>query len=171
MTKSRATLTELEGAILGVLIRAQSATAYRVRQVFQASRSAEWSGSAGAVYPAMRRLASDGLIKARAQEDGRGTQTYTLTAAGRAAHDAWLCDIDRAVGPGLDPFRTRAPLWPTLPPAARRKLMKALKAEIESRRATLARERDNGDEGDAIAARLHIALLDTRLKWLADLPD
>ena len=171
MTKSRATLTELEGAILGVLISAPAATAYRVRQVFQASRSPEWSGSAGAVYPAIRRLATEGLIKGIAQEDGRGTQTYVLTTAGRAVHDAWLCDVERALGPGLDPFRTRAPLWPKLHPAARRKLMKALKVEIESRKAALVRETASGDEGDAISLRLYIALLDSRLKWLADLPD
>lgn len=168
MTKSRAGLTELEGAIFGVLARAPSATAYRIRRVFQDSRSAEWSGSAGAVYPAIRRLVAERLIKERAETDGRGTHTYELTQAGRTAYERWLCDIARAVGPGLDPFRTRAPLWIGLPPATQRKLARELKSALERQRKVLADALRDLDESDATAARLHIALLDLRLKWLAD---
>lgn len=168
MTKSRAGLTELEGAILGVLVRAPSATAYRIRRVFQESRSAEWSGSAGAVYPAIRRMVAERLIKERAEDDARGTHTYELTQAGKAAYERWLCDIARAVGPGLDPFRTRAPLWSGLAPAAQRKIAKELSAALIEQRKNLTGTLKQLDEGDEIATRLHIALLDLRLKWLAD---
>lgn len=168
MTKSRASLTELEGAILGVLVRAPSATAYRVRRVFQQSRSAEWSGSAGAVYPAIRRMTADRLIDERAQDDGRGTHTYELTPSGRAAYDRWVCDVARSVGPGMDPFRTRAPLWRALPGATQRKLAKDLKRALEAERESLTKRLGALDDDDATAARLHIALLDLRLKWLAD---
>lgn len=168
MTKSRATVTELEGAILGVLVRAPAATAYRVRRVFQESRSAEWSGSAGAVYPAIRRLVAELMIKEQAEADGRGTHTYKLTAAGQSAYERWLCDVARAIGPGVDPFRTRAPLWIGLPPATRRKLARQLKAALEEQRKSLSEQLQNLDEDDAIAARLHIALLGLRLRWLAD---
>lgn len=168
MTKSRAGLTELEGAILGVLVRDPSATAYRVRRVFQESRSAEWSGSAGAVYPAIRRLVADRLIKERAEADARGTHTYELTRAGKETYEEWLCDVTRAVSPGMDPFRTRAPLWIGLAPATQRKLAKELKAELEAQRETLTRSLSKLDAGDTITARLHLAVLDQRLKWLAD---
>lgn len=167
MTKSRAALTELEGAILGVLVRAPAATAYRVRRVFQESRSAEWSGSAGAVYPAIRRLVAERMIKEKAQADGRGTHTYELTATGEAAYERWLCDVARAVGPGVDPFRTRAPLWIALPPATRRRLAKDLKAALEEQRKAVSEQLPSLDEDDATAARLHLALFDLRLKWLA----
>src|SRR5690606_37675280 len=83
MTKTRASLTELEGAILGVLRRDPGATAYRIRQVFRVSRSAEWSGSAGAVYPALKRMQKDRLIAERPEQDERGTRTYALTPAGK----------------------------------------------------------------------------------------
>lgn len=168
MTKSRAGLTELEGAIFGVLARAPSATAYRIRRVFQESRSAEWSGSAGAVYPAIRRLVVERLIKERAEADGRGTCTYALTKAGRAAYEHWLCDVAQAVGPGFDPFRTRAPLWIGLPPATQRKIARELKTALEEQRHILTSTIRELDESDAVAARLHIALLDLRLKWLAE---
>jgi DNA-binding PadR family transcriptional regulator len=168
MTKSRAGLTELEGAILSVLVRAPSATAYRVRQVFRASSSAEWSGSAGAVYPAIRRMTAGRLISERAESDGRGTHTYELTRAGKEAYERWLCDVARAIGPGMDPFRTRAPLWRSLSPSTQRKLAKDLKVELDAQRATLVRTLNKLDAGDEVTARLHIALLELRLKWLAD---
>jgi DNA-binding PadR family transcriptional regulator len=168
MTKSRSVLTELEGAILGVLVRAPAATAYRVRRLFQESRSAEWSGSAGAVYPAIRRLVAERMIKVHAESDGRGTHTYELTPAGQSVYERWLCDVARAIGPGVDPFRTRAPLWIGLPAATRRKLAKELKAALEEQRESLFEQLQSLDEDDAIGTRLHIALLDLRLKWLAD---
>jgi len=166
MTKPRARLTELEGAILGVLRRDPSSTAYRIRQVFRESRSAEWSGSAGAVYPAIRRMKKERLITDRAEQDERGTRTYALTPSGNAAHDAWLCDVARTVGPGIDPFRTRAGLWSLLTPARQRTLLKALWAEVESSRHALRRGLTSFDEGDAAIATLHVALQDLRLQWI-----
>ncbi len=165
ITKARDGLTELEGAILGVLRRARGLTAYAVRQVFAASPSAEWSGSAGAVYPAIARLTKARLIAGKALGDGRGTVALGLTAAGVAAHDDWLCDAVRAAGPGSDPFRTRAALWRELPAARRRALMKALKGEIERRRDALA-ARTQDDPGEAVTDELLVGLLELRLKWL-----
>jgi DNA-binding PadR family transcriptional regulator len=167
MTKSRARLTELEGAMLGVIRLDPSCTAYRVRRVFLASRSAEWSGSAGAVYPAIRRLQAEGLLKERTENDGRGTHTYRLTPSGEAAHVQWLCDGDRASGPGLDPFRTRAGFWSLLSPKKRIALLTRLRRQIEQRRNDLRRELPSLDANDAIMTNLDIALQDLRLKWIA----
>lgn len=168
MTKPRAVLTELEGAILGVLRRDPTCTAYRVRQVFRASRSAEWSGSAGAVYPAIHRLVSDGLIKESTAADARGTQTYRLTKTGEAAHDRWLCDVERAVSPGIDPFRTRMGTLSVLSAAKRRKLLTDLKAAITEARENLQSTIPTLDEDDKAGAELHLALLELRLRWLGE---
>ncbi|MBS0472745.1 MAG: PadR family transcriptional regulator [Proteobacteria bacterium] len=166
MTKARAALTELEGAILGVLRRAPGMTPYAVRKVFLDSRSAEWSGSAGAVYPAIDRLARKRLLKARAGGDRRGAKTYVLGPAGLAAHDRWLCDAARAASPGIDPFRTRAALWPLLPAHKRKALMTALRREIETARAALLQDLPARDPADAITDRLVLAVLDSRLAWI-----
>lgn len=166
MTKARAGLTELEGAILGVLRQAAGLTPYAVRRVFLESLSAEWSGSAGAVYPAIKRLASDGLLRPGAGTDKRGKTTYLLTAKGLRAHDAWLCDITRAIGPGMDPFRTRAGLWLELPPATQRTLMQQLLTAIEEQREALKRSFPAQDRGDAIQLELHLLLLESRRNWL-----
>ena len=49
-------LTELEGAILSEIYHRGQKTAFQVRRAFAASHSLEWKGSAGAVYPAVKRL-------------------------------------------------------------------------------------------------------------------
>jgi DNA-binding PadR family transcriptional regulator len=170
MTKSRAALTELEGAILGVLRRGPGMTPYAVRKVFLASRSEEWSGSAGAVYPAIARLAAAGLIAARAGADRRGTKAYALSAAGRRAHDAWLCDAGRAAGIGIDPFRTRASLWQFLPARRRNALFRALTRTIRVQRSAIAAAAGTQDEADAAVDRLVLTLLDARLAWLTTAP-
>jgi len=159
-------LTELEGAILGVLRRAPKVSAYAVRQVFLNSRSEEWSGSAGAVYPAIARLTQAKLLVPLAQGDGRGTTSYALSAKGRSVHDDWLCDVSRAAGPGTDPFRTRAGLWLELSPARRRTLTGVLHEEIARRRDAIKSAPKSDDKADAIADELHLELLVLRLRWL-----
>src|ERR1700683_2379096 len=119
-------LTELEGAILGTIRQLGAATGYRLRRTFLDSPSLEWSGSAGAIYPAIRRLAEANYVRAGAPRDGREGHAYTLTAKGERALVAWLGDVERAISPGLDPFRTRAGLWSTLPQRRQEKLMKSL---------------------------------------------
>jgi len=159
-------MTELEGAILGLLRAGKEVTRYAVRRQFEISRSAEWSGSAGAIYPAIQRLQAAGLVGARKQKDGRGTQTYALTKKGLAAHDEWLCDVLRAAGPGMDPFRTRAALWAFLPPARRRALMKDLQRQIGDLRDAYRHDLNGLDPLDEITQELVLLQLETRLEWL-----
>ena len=112
MKKTDQPLTEFEGAVLCEIGDGDVVTAYRVRRAFETSRSQEWSGSAGAVYPAIRRLIERGHIATESDaSDGRGTSRLSLTRQGRAALRAWASDVERAVGPGVDPFRTRASEW------------------------------------------------------------
>lgn len=166
MTKARAELTELEGAILSVIRFDPQATAYRVRRIFQTSRSAEWSGSAGAVYPAIARLEKLGLVRSSPESDRRGTRTYRPTRAGEAAHEQWLSDVDRAASPGMDPFRTRAGFWSALPPAKRRDMLLSLKRKIMDGRREILAELPTLDEGDRIMMDLNLAVQDLRLRWI-----
>jgi DNA-binding PadR family transcriptional regulator len=101
-------LTDFEGAALAEIARRGSATCYEVGSAFSGSPSEYWSGSAGAVYPMVRRLAKNGYVEARANTTGRRQkQDYSITAAGRAALENWLLDSERASGMGFDPLRTR----------------------------------------------------------------
>jgi len=163
--KSRA-LTELEGAALTVIHRLRSCTPYRVRLDFLQSRSHEWSGSAGAVYPALRRLHARGLLRADETGEGRRSVNYALTKAGSDALARWLMDVERVAGSGLDPFRCRADLWPDLPKGERQAFLKALADELNRKCATLAQLLKAKDVPEPRAIALELALHRTRLNWL-----
>lgn len=113
-------LTELEGAVLSEIHHRGHTTAFQVRRAFQDSPSVEWSGSAGAVYPAIKRMIDNGLIDAERETTGRRTAHLSVTAHGLALLDDWIADVPRAIGVGLDPFRLRSGLWAHLPPDRRR---------------------------------------------------
>ena len=166
MTKSRAGLTELEGAVLGVIRRAPRMTPYALRRVFQTSQSAEWSGSAGAVYPAVARLMRAGLLLESRSDDRRGSKTYALSAKGLRALEQWSMDVERALGPGLDPFRVRAAVWREFAPAKRRALTETLLSRLAMLDSALAEDEPGMDEGDKVMRDLHRALLASRRDWL-----
>ncbi len=101
-------LTDLEGAALAEVAGRGTATSYVISQAFARSPSEYWSGSAGAVYPLIKRLAARGLLEPSAAAAGKRQRVdYQITAEGRAALEVWLLDADRAAGMGFDPLRTR----------------------------------------------------------------
>lgn len=166
MTGSIAGLTELEGAVLSEIHHRVNRTAFQVQRAFQRSPSVEWSGSAGAVYPAIRRLIGAGLIAATPMAGGRKAQALEVTSAGIAALTAWACDPMRAAGVGLDPFRLRSGIWRTMPVAARRMALEAVAAEI---RRDLAREGAvDTDPVERTRDELAMRLQRTRLDWIAE---
>ncbi len=152
--------------MLSVINGLGSCTPYQVRQNFLSSRSREWSGSAGAVYPAIRRMHAGGLLRAQKTEDGRRSVRFSLSAAGRRAFDAWIKDVERACGSGLDPFRCRADQWDLLPAIERRALLQALRRKLEQRLATLGDLLERPDIEERRALVLEIELHKTRLRWL-----
>ena len=94
---SRSEATELEGAVLAVIARAGSMTAYAVKEEFRSSPSSFWSGSAGAVYPLLKRLECRDWVSSRdLSETKRPKREFRITAEGRRVMAAWLTDADRA---------------------------------------------------------------------------
>lgn len=161
--KTSKPVTELEGAILAEVARHAPCTAYRMRQGFSASRSSEWRASTGAVYPALRRLRTAGLIAAAPAADRRGGEALSLTAAGQAALKAWMMDAERASGCGFDPFRTRAGYWAVLGEADHAALSTAVRERIAGLDAAPITD-------DAVELRwraLERALQEARLAWLS----
>jgi len=115
-------LSELEAVVLGLVWSDGPCTAYAVRRTVQASLSAQWSGSAGAVYPAVARLEQRGLICCRDQATGqRRSQALEITAKGNRALADWLrppIDPD-TLGIPPDPLRVRLRFLELLRPADR----------------------------------------------------
>ena len=88
-------------AILGMLsLRPMSG--YDIRKTVQESIRHFWSESYGQIYPALKRMAAQGLVqRARGAHTGRpGRQVYALTQTGRRELKRWL-----AQPPMMQPFR------------------------------------------------------------------
>jgi DNA-binding PadR family transcriptional regulator len=77
--------------VLGMLTAAPT-TGYGLRKAIAGSVGHFWQESFGQLYPALRRLAAEGLVEARATRGGpgRGGSTYHVTPRGRVALAAWL---------------------------------------------------------------------------------
>ena len=123
-------ISELEGAILSEIEHRGQQTTFQVRRAFAESVSLEWKGSAGGVYPAVRRLEQDGLILASDPAGGRKARTLSLTETGREALKAWACDALAGTSVGADPFRLRSGIWLLLSQTEREALFADLDAEI-----------------------------------------
>lgn len=101
-------LSELEGAVLGELAKRGESTAYALRRCFASSPSSHWSGSAGAVYPVVERLAAERLVVARDATTGkRAARKFAITAAGRKRLAAWLLQPFGRELDSLPPDRVR----------------------------------------------------------------
>ena len=162
-------LTELEGGILSEIHHRGAQTAFKVRRSFAESASLEWKGSVGAVYPAIRRLERDGLIKAEATGDGRATKVLSLTPEGVRAMFAWACDPVRSTSVGIDPFRMRAGIWLGLDTKRRRAVIAEVEAALEASVAALHAYSRNRDAIERASVELGLKLQHARLDWLRDL--
>jgi PadR family transcriptional regulator, regulatory protein AphA len=78
--------------ILGFLSTQPSLSGYDIRKAVQESVGHFWSESYGQIYPALKRLAAEGLIvpSGPVSPGKRKRQEYSLTEAGRASLRRWL---------------------------------------------------------------------------------
>jgi PadR family transcriptional regulator AphA len=86
-------LTSFEQVLLGLICLSPS-SGYDLKRVFATTPMGVYQPSSGALYPALRRLEAKGLVRVQAPDKERGSarqrRVYEPTAAGRAAHLAWL---------------------------------------------------------------------------------
>ncbi len=104
-------LSELEGFVVGLVWEMGPCSPYELRRQMTSSPSTQWSASAGAIYPLVRRLEKLGLVASRAKKTGkRERREYEVTAAGKRALKKWVGPpIGReAVTVAHDPLRSRA---------------------------------------------------------------
>ncbi|MHC5211810.1 MAG: PadR family transcriptional regulator [Planctomycetota bacterium] len=167
------TLTELEAVVLGVAHRAGPLTSYAVAREFAESFSSRWSGSAGAIYPAVKRLAARGFLAAEAGRRGRRAhRLFRLTPPGRKALRRWLLPLPESAGAaGEDPVRTRANFLALLSPTDRIAFVEEARArvrpQLERVEAEIARCEADGHAFTALALHGIRLELEGRLAWLA----
>ena len=166
-------LSELEGGVLAIVNSCPGITAHVMRERFRKSRSSHWSGSAGAIYPLMKKLFGRELLAAEETKRGSRTRrTYTITAAGKRELKRWL-------GPPLptwvasitfDPLRTRMPFLDALSPAKRLTFLREAETLLADELRELQRERREltGADGfwEQMAADGYLATAQARLRWI-----
>lgn len=161
-------LTELEGAVLALVGRSAPVTGYALTRMTAVSPSEYWSGSAGAVYPLVKRLAQRGLIAATPGSQGKRNRTsYSLTPEGAQAFKAWVLDSQRAAGLGFDPLRTRMVYLDQCSPEERATFLRAVKALMDEALA------ENSPQPNERLQALYRAVLTNRMQALqafTDLP-
>jgi len=171
---ARRVLSELEGVVLGIVWKFGPCTPHAIRSHLLASRSARFSGSAGAIYPLVVRLEARGLVRSR--RDARSLQArrlYTTTAAGTRRLREWLGPRvrDEDVGAVHDPLRVRVYFLAALPAGARRRFLDAahagLRRTLAHMQADLAAYRRDESRLSAIAMQGAIDLTRAQLRWLA----
>ncbi len=96
-TMAESATTTLGYALLG-LLHQESRSGYDLRKVFETTPMAHYSGSPGAIYPALRKLERNSLIHGKVERGNtlRPRQVFRPTPAGTEAFQTWLTrDIRR----------------------------------------------------------------------------
>ena len=127
-------LSELECFVLGLVWQLGPCSPYAVRRHVQDSPSTQWSASAGAIYPLMRRLQRLGLLQSQAKSTGeRKLREYRISPRGRSVLKAWVGPSmgEEVITPSHDPLRSRARFLALLSPAEQRAWVEAAEAALE----------------------------------------
>ncbi|HXH62152.1 MAG TPA: PadR family transcriptional regulator [Fimbriimonadaceae bacterium] len=165
-------LSHLGYIALGVVAQFEPCSAYRVMMAFQTSGSSYYSGSAGAIYPLLRRLAAEGLVSVEKKRHGkRERKTYSVTKEGMAQFRRWTLTIDPKddVAFLVDLIRTRVSLLSSFPKADRKKFFVSARQQVAAHIDDIKRMLKDGDElteCDIAAVEGVLASEEARLKWL-----
>ncbi len=90
-------LTATGRVILGMLALGNR-TGYEIKQVVDKSTRRFWAASYGQIYPELRRLEEQGLVRSHPEPSGgRARTAYELTEAGEAALREWLASDEELV--------------------------------------------------------------------------
>ncbi len=171
----RVRLSELELVILGVVWKRAPCTGYVVAKEFATSPSSHYSGSAGAVYPAVARLVRRSYLQSTQSRQGRRRRRlHRITSKGRAALTEWLNPPlpEDAARITYDPVRTRAYFLGVLSPQHRRAFLADAERQLEQQipwiEGECKRYRAAGDEFSALAMSGALYVVQARLDWIAE---
>ena len=173
--RRRGQLSELEGAVLGVISLVGPCTAYAVRRVFLRSPSTRWSGSAGAIYPLVRRLERRGMLSSKPHTTGRRRgRDYELTSEGHGTLRGWIGPPFSAEASGIppDPLRTRLSFLAVLPDEQREAFLsraeETIRAEARDAARACREELGAGRTLDYLISRGVLLVSRARLRWIRE---
>lgn len=170
-------LSELEAFTLGLVWQKGPCSPYEIRTTMRSSPSTQWSASAGAIYPLMRRLEKMGLVDSRSARTGkRSRREYAITADGSAALREWIGPPfpAEAVTVTHDPLRTRARFLAAASPAQRRAWLKEARAALDivaQRVEEWDAEHGAKDPFLSVVSRNGVLETAARKRWLGEIAD
>lgn len=167
-------ISELEGCVLGIIWTYGSCTPYVIRRKFLISPNPEWSGSAGAIYPLIKRLEDRGWIRweDKSTEGGRRSREYSLTGAGRKVFRIWLGPplAVSTIGIPSDPLRTRVEFLASLDPSQRKAFLadaiRQMSEQLDVIEKDCVRRRAEGNVPAYAAGLGALKMMRARLEWL-----
>lgn len=172
MTQVR-TLSELEGVAIGIVSKQEPCTAYSIRMELQQSPSSHWRGSAGSIYPLLKRLESEGYIKSSNDvADGRGRKLLSVTKSGRKALKQWVQDLkgSNLISEVFDPVRSRVFFLDSLTHQEQldfaKETLTALEAYLVTTRAHLDKRPASSDLVEHMGALGGYLNAESRVAWL-----
>ena len=166
--------SELESVVLGLVWLDGPCTPYSIRQHFLSSPTPGWSGSAGAIYPLVRRLQERGLLRSEKDgDDGRGARHYTISKEGRRALIEWLAPPKEAAPSefalGADYLRTRMFFLEALPASRLPRFLKEVEEQLSEQVRRMEQEwrkrKNIADRFERLAARGALILSRARARW------
>jgi DNA-binding PadR family transcriptional regulator len=169
------TPSELEAFTLGLIWQLGPCSPYEIRTHMRSSPSSQWSASAGAIYPLMRRLERAGLVRSKSLRTGkRERQEYTITEAGITNLRAWIGPpfSPEVISVTHDPLRTRARFLALVPPATRKAWLASATAALEDVARRVARwqaEHGHADPFLSLITRNGELETQARRQWLAEM--
>jgi DNA-binding PadR family transcriptional regulator len=166
-------LSELELAVLGIVWKKGPCTPYAIRKEFLTSPTPHFSGSAGAIYPLVRRLEDRRLLVSEPDPRGRKARILcTLTRRGRSALSKWLTSPvrDEAASPVFDPLRLRVFFLAALSRRQRRLFLDRAVDGLAKMIPVLDTDRKryirSGDRFSQLASDGMMQILKARIKWM-----
>lgn len=166
-------LSELEGVVLGIVWKFGPCTPHAIRTHFLTSRSARFSGSAGAIYPLVSRLDARGLLCSRRDIHSRQRRSlYEVTSNGKRLLQKWLGELSEGdLGALHDPIRIRIYFLAALSLENRRRFLEeardGLLRTLKLLQTDLADYRERNSHLSALATQGAIDLTRAQLRWLS----
>jgi DNA-binding PadR family transcriptional regulator len=176
MNTMRPRVSLLGYALLGLLHQKPS-SGYALRRIFATTPMGTFSDSPGAIYPALRRLERQGMVRGRVEPSAglRRKQTFRLTPRGIAALEEWLeRPLTRAnVMRGMEDVMLRlAFMDQVLAPEASIRFLQSLAREIAAYLPTLHAYLNENRRQMPLSGRLAllsgIRVYEDRSRWVVD---
>jgi DNA-binding PadR family transcriptional regulator len=161
-------LTPTGRVILGMIALGKR-TGYDIKQLVDSSTRYFWAASYGQIYPELRRLQEQGLIKGRSEPTGgRSRMVYELTEAGHAALESWLESEIDSVWELRDEGMLKLFFSDVISPDQRIKTISAMRARREQKLAQLRAietEASQGHTGPYLTLQLGISVTQAYIDW------